>query len=379
VAPSVRHVRPAGRSGAVVGPRLTVSAARAADEELVIEGAIARALVIGVLQRSLEEAGRSGRQSLAECAPAAGAARPAAPRCCALARARLGAGRRGHRGGPASRTAGRRGRRAEAAPCLHERRAGTKACARAQDRCGAGCVPAAPVRAAAEPGRARARRAPPRAACIHAGAPPRAPWAPWPSPRSILLPRGGCSGACVCAACSARVIGWVGSGGGCSPSCAKPWSAGPGDSGFLGGAGTRRARRALCAPRQDWAIELVAGHADLAAAPWQGDAWRLQELVASIRCGPGRGCAARRGRFGSLERRAVWGRAAALAMGEPAGAPSRRPPRRVGSRPGARVSQAVGQPDRGTQSAVGPALVRGRGRGAPVPAHHWPGLRGAVR
>ncbi len=251
--------------------------------------------------------------------------------------------------------------------------------ARAQDRCRAGCVPAAPVRAAAEPGRARARRAPPRAACIHAGAPPRAPWAPWPSPRSILLPRGGCSGACVCAACSARVIGWVGSGGGCSPSCAKPWSAGPGDSGFLGGAGTRRARRALCAPRQDWAIELVAGHADLAAAPWQGDAWRLQELVASIRCGPGRGCAARRGRFGSLERRAVWGRAAALAMGEPAGAPSRRPPRRVGSRPGARVSQAVGQPDRGTQSAVGPALVRGRGRGAPVPAHHWPGLRGAVR
>jgi len=132
VAPSVRHVRPAGRSGAVVGPRLTVSAARAADEELVIEGAIARALVIGVLQRSLEEAGRSGRQSLAECAPAAGAARPAAPRCCALARARLGAGRRGHRGGPASRTAGRRGRRAEAAPCLHERRAGTKACAPAR-------------------------------------------------------------------------------------------------------------------------------------------------------------------------------------------------------------------------------------------------------
>ncbi len=54
MAPSVRHVRPAGRSGAVVGPRLTVSAARAADEELVIEGAIARALVIGVLQRSLE-------------------------------------------------------------------------------------------------------------------------------------------------------------------------------------------------------------------------------------------------------------------------------------------------------------------------------------
>jgi len=202
--------------------------------------------------------------------------------------------------------------------------------ARAQDRCRAGCVPAAPVRAAAEPGRARARRAPPRAACIHAGAPPRAPWAPWPSPRSVLLPRGGCSGACVCAACSARVIGWVGSGRGCSPSCAKPWSAGPGDSGFHGGAGTRRARRALCAPRQDWAIELVAGHADLAAAPWQGGAWRLQELVASIRCGPGRGCAARRGRSGSLERHAVWGRAAALAMGGPAGAPSRRPPRRVG-------------------------------------------------
>ena len=47
-------MRPAGRPGAVVGPRLTARAARAADEELVIEGAIARALVIGVLQRSLE-------------------------------------------------------------------------------------------------------------------------------------------------------------------------------------------------------------------------------------------------------------------------------------------------------------------------------------
>jgi hypothetical protein len=53
-----------------------------------------------------------------------------------------------------------------------------------------------------------------------------------------------------------------------------------------------RARQTLCAPRQDWAIELVASHADLAAAPWQGDAWRLQELVASVRCGPGRGCCA---------------------------------------------------------------------------------------
>ncbi len=35
---------------------------------------------------------------------------------------------------------------------------------------------------------------------------------------------------------------------------------------------------------QECARELVKQHADVSTAPWEGDAWRLQEMVAAVRC-----------------------------------------------------------------------------------------------
>lgn len=35
---------------------------------------------------------------------------------------------------------------------------------------------------------------------------------------------------------------------------------------------------------QECARELVEQHADTSVAPWEGDAWRLQEMVAAVRC-----------------------------------------------------------------------------------------------
>lgn len=35
---------------------------------------------------------------------------------------------------------------------------------------------------------------------------------------------------------------------------------------------------------QECARELVEQHADMSVAPWEGDAWRLQEMVAAVRC-----------------------------------------------------------------------------------------------
>ncbi len=223
---SDRGARPAARPGAKFGARLTARAARAADEELVIEGAIARALVIGVLQRSLEEASRSGRQSLAECAPAAQPVQPTTLQCCTLARARLDTGRRGRRGlarrirGPPRPPDGHRAAPARA-PRRHRGARARAGSTRSWTCSGSTCSRCAG---------AWSRTSAPRAAACCTRTCWRAPWGAPALPHVPLLC--GDLGACVCAACGAQLTGRARSGRGCGPGCAR-WSAGLGDSGSL--------------------------------------------------------------------------------------------------------------------------------------------------